>query len=140
MTDAESSQAWVEVMRTGGAAEKPVRDALREAGIPVRTHKPGVVGRLLKGRRSLEVLVRAQDEARARAVLDDHLAQGEANIEKHLQRLPAELSVGGGGILAVVGLVFAGVHGAAWGWGVALLGVVVFAWGWTWIRAHPPAG
>lgn len=128
---------WVEVLRTGPAAEGSVRRALEDAGIPVRTFKPGFVMRYVKGRRSLEVYVPSEREAEARKVLDDHLAQGEANIEQHMKRLPAELTVGLGLVLVVVGAVHALSTGGTTGWWYAGLGVVAFLAGRAWLQANP---
>ena len=135
MTDADGE--WVEVMKTGPAAEGSVRRALEEAGIPVRTFRPGFVLRHVKGRRSLEVFVPAEREAEARKVLDAHLAQGEANIEQHMKRLPAELTVGLGLVLVVGGVIHALSSGRTTGWWYAAVGVGAFVAGRAWLQAHP---
>lgn len=134
---AAMDEAWVEVLRTGPDAEAAVRAALTKAGIPSKATQPRL--RLIRAplRRSLEVFVPAQHEAAAREVIDAHMAEGEANIEQHLKRLPAELAVGAGVALALGGVAAALFAGAGRGWWFAALGAAALLIGRSWLRKHP---
>ncbi len=133
------SDDWVVVLKTGKDAEAALRAVLEEAGLEARIRLRSLPGTRWVKQDALEVAVRPDDEDAARQVIDAHLAEGEARIEKHMERLPGEMAAGAGMLLAVGGCIWGLLGGDRPAWTLAAAGVLLFAGGRMWLRRRSAA-